>query len=105
MRGQVIFSRIRNQTFLIIQASTDYQAVQTQSLPQGRSDVQSAPGHAHHALSPPGRGGRAEVVTRGGRFDPQGTRGQGPQQSCLLGFYFKCVKFIFLTVGSVSTEH
>ena len=58
----------------MIQASSDYQALQTQPLAQGRGDVQQAQGHA------PSPGGGAQTVTRGSGSHTQGTRGQGSQQ-------------------------
>ena len=64
----------RYEDIFMIQASSDYQALQTQPLAQGRGDVQQAQGHA------PSPGGGAETVTRGSGSHTQGTRGQGSQQ-------------------------
>ena len=79
LTGQVNWSQIRNEDILLIQASSDYQALQTQPLAQGRGHVQPAPGHA------PPPGGRAETVARGSGSNTQGTRGQGLQQCCFSG--------------------
>ena len=73
----------------MIQASSDYQAVQTQPLPQRRSDVQPPPGHA------PPPGGGAQALARGGGPHTQGTRSQGPHTIFFAGFGF--MNFILKT--------
>lgn len=55
-----------------IQAGSNYQEVQAESLPQGRGDVQPAAGHAPRP--------RAQALARGRRPHPQGAGGQGRHQ-------------------------
>ena len=92
-------------TGLLIQASSDYQEVQAEPLPQGRGDVQQAQvGHA-----PPGPG---QTLSRGCRAHTQGTRGQGRCHICHICHIVTStsdlnmiVFHLFLSVGPVTAKH